>query len=144
MRKAESDKIGFWEAASIGVGGMVGGGIFAVLGLSVELTGGGAPAAFLMAGIVALVTSYSYTKLSVAYPSQGGTVSFLDRAFGSGLFTGSANVFLWISYIVMLSLYSYAFGSYGSSLFPAKSGGLIRPAWPFQPGPLPSTWLPAA
>ena len=100
---------------------MVGGGIFAVLGLSVELSAGGAPVAFLIAGIVALVTSYSYVRLSVTYPSQGGTVAFLDRAFGSGLMTGSLNILLWISYIVMLSLYAYAFGSYGASLFPPAS-----------------------
>ena len=100
---------------------MVGGGIFAVLGLSVELTRGGAPVAFLLAGIVALVTSYSYARLSVTFPSQGGTVAFLDRAFGPGLFTGSANILLWISYIVMLSLYAYAFGSYGASFFPETS-----------------------
>jgi len=114
-------KMGYWEVVAIGIGGMVGGGIFAVLGLSVGLTHGGAPVAFLLAGIVALVTSYSYTKLSVAFPSQGGTVAFLDRSFGPGLLTGSTNILLWISYIVMLSLYAYAFGSYGASLFPASS-----------------------
>ena len=121
MSDAKEEKLGYWEVTAIGVGGMVGGGIFAVLGLSVDLTGGGAPIAFLIAGIVALVTSYSYARLSVAFPSQGGTVSFLDRAYGPGLLTGSANVLLWISYIVMLSLYAYAFGSYGASLFPADS-----------------------
>lgn len=99
----------------------MGGGIFAVLGLSVDLARGGAPVAFLLAGIVALVTSYSYARLSVAFPSQGGTVAFLDRAFGSGVLTGSANILLWISYIVMLSLYAYAFGSYGASLLPPSS-----------------------
>ncbi len=119
--KSEMKKIGYWEVTAIGVGGMVGGGIFAVLGLSVELTSGGAPVAFLIAGIVALVTSYSYARLSVTYPSQGGTVAFLDRAFGSGLLTGSVNILLWISYIVMLSLYAYAFGSYGASFFPPVS-----------------------
>jgi amino acid transporter len=118
---SDTRSLGYWEVTSIGVGGMVGGGIFAVLGLSVELANGGAPIAFLIAGIVALVTSYSYARLSVTYPSQGGTVAFLDRAFGPGLMTGSANILLWISYIVMLSLYSYAFGSYGSSLFPPAS-----------------------
>jgi amino acid transporter len=45
----------------------------------------------------------------------------LDRAFGPGLLTGSLNILLWISYIVMLSLYAYAFGSYGASLFPPAS-----------------------
>ncbi len=121
MRKPTKETLGYWEVTAIGIGGMVGGGIFAVLGLSVKLTGGGAPAAFLIAGIVALVTSYSYARLSVRYPSQGGTVAFLDQAFGSGLLTGTANILLWISYIVMLSVYAYAFGSYGSSFFPAYS-----------------------
>jgi len=121
MGKRSDKKLSYWEVTSIGIGGMVGGGIFAVLGLSVELTNGGAPVAFLIAGIVALVTSYSYAKLSVAFPSQGGTVTFLDQAFGPGLLTGSANILLWIGYIVMLSVYAYAFGSYGASFFPKAS-----------------------
>jgi amino acid transporter len=125
MSGSENGQLGYWEVTAIGIGGMVGGGIFAVLGLSVNLTRGGAPVAFLIAGIVALVTSYSYARLSVAFPSQGGTVAFLDRAFGAGLMTGSFNILLWISYIVMLSLYAYAFGSYGASLFPAAS----QPVW---------------
>lgn len=111
-------KMGYLSAVSIGIGGMVGGGIFAVLGLSVKFAHGGTPIAFLLAGIIALITSYSYTKLSITYPSQGGTVEFLNQAFGGGLFTGGMNILLWLSYIVMLSLYSFAFGSYGASLFP--------------------------
>ena len=59
MSHSRRGSLGFREVASIGVGGMVGGGIFAVLGLSVELTRGGAPVAFLIAGLVALVTSCS-------------------------------------------------------------------------------------
>ena len=119
-------KIGYWEAASIGVGGMVGGGIFAVLGLSVELARGGTPMAFAIAGAVALVTAYSYAKLSVRYPSRGGTVFFLDRVFGANYFTGSANVLLWLSYVVMLALYSYAFGSYGATFFPGEHHELAK------------------
>ncbi|MGA7802946.1 MAG: APC family permease, partial [Gammaproteobacteria bacterium] len=106
---------------SIGVGGMVGGGIFAVLGLAVQLSGGGTALAFALAGLIALLTAYSYARLSVALPSQGGTVTFLNTAFGTGVFTGSLNVLLWLSYIVMLSLYAYAFGSYGATFFPAAS-----------------------
>ena len=121
---ADSKKMGYWGVVAIGVGGMVGGGIFAVLGLSVQLTRGGAPIAFLIAGMVALATSYSYAHLSVTFPNEGGTVAFLDNAFGPGLFTGTMNILLWLSYIVMLSLYSYAFGSYGSAVF-AESSQLI-------------------
>jgi len=126
MSKNRGDKIGFFEVAAIGIGGMVGGGIFAVLGLAVQLSHGGAPIVFLIAGIVALVTSYSYSKLSVALPGKGGTVSFLDKAFGPGFLTGSTNILLWISYIIMLSLYAYAFGSYGAELFPEGSHDLIK------------------
>ena len=119
-------KIGFIEAAAIGIGGMVGGGIFAVLGLAVQLSHGGAPLAFLIAGIVALATSYSYSKLSVAFPGKGGTVSFLDKAFGPGLTTGTMNILLWISYIIMLSLYGYAFGSYGAELFSGSTNEFLK------------------
>jgi amino acid transporter len=108
-------KMGLWEVIAIGVGGMVGGGIFAVLGLAVQLAHGGTPVAFALAGVVALLTAYSYTKLSLAYPGRGGTVAFLDRAFGPGFLTGSLNVLLWLSYIVMLSLYAFAFGSYAAT-----------------------------
>ena len=111
-----NESIGYWSVIAIGIGGMVGGGIFAVLGLAVKMAGGGTPIAFLLAGIIALITSYSYTKLSLKYPSQGGTVEFLNKAFGGGYFTGSVNVLLWISYIIMLSLYAFAFGSYASNL----------------------------
>lgn len=77
-------KLGTMSTLSIGIGGMVGGGIFAVTGLTVEVTRGGAAVAFLIAGIVALLTSYSYLKLTLRYPGEGGTVAFLNQAFGGG------------------------------------------------------------
>ena len=115
--KATPHKIGFLGATSIGIGGMVGGGIFAVLGLAVVMARGGTVIAFAIAGAVALVTAYAYARLSVALPSPGGTVTFLNHAYGKGLLTGSLNVLLWLSYIIMLSLYSFAFGSYGATFF---------------------------
>ncbi len=109
-------KIGLKEAVSIGIGGMVGGGIFAVLGLAVALAQGGTPIAFVIAGIIAFLTSYSYAKLSQAYPDRGGTVKFMNKGFGVGIFSGGLNNLLWISYIIMLSLYASAFGSYAPNL----------------------------
>ncbi|GAA3509521.1 amino acid permease [Aquimarina addita] len=111
-----SEKIGLKDAISIGIGGMVGGGIFAVLGLAVSLAKGGTPIAFLFAGLIALLTAYSYAKLSKKYPENGGTVKFIHQQFGNGIFAGGINNLLWISYIVMLALYSSAFGSYGAEL----------------------------
>ncbi|MDD5339053.1 MAG: APC family permease [Dehalococcoidales bacterium] len=122
---ANKKSMGYWSIVAIGIGGMVGGGIFAVLGLAVQMAGGGTPVAFLISGLVALLTAYSYAKLSATYPKRGGTVEFLNQAFGPGIFTGGMNILLWLSYIVMLSLYAYAFGSYGASFFPAAS----QPLW---------------
>lgn len=122
----ENNKIGYWSVVAIGIGGMIGGGIFAVLGLAVELAHGSTPIAFLLAGLIALITAYSYAKLSVCYPSEGGTVVFLDRAFGNDLFTGTMNTLLWVSYIVMLALYAYAFGNYGITFFHTSHPILIK------------------
>ncbi len=132
-----SGSIGVLGAAAIGIGGMVGGGIFAVLGTAVTLAGGGTPIAFAIAGVVALLTSYSYAKLSVRYPYAGGTVVFLDRAFGVDFFTGSLNLMLWLSYLVTIALYAAAFGAYGATFFSDSppwlthmliSTGIILPA----------------
>jgi len=110
--------LGTLSTLSIGIGGMVGGGIFAVTGLTVDVTRGAAPIAFVIAGVVALLTSYSYLKLTLRYPGEGGTVEFLNRAFGGGVLTGAANILLLLSYVVLLAIYAYAFGSYGAGFFP--------------------------
>ncbi|GHC58033.1 APC family permease [Ulvibacter litoralis] len=118
-------KIGLKEAISIGIGGMVGGGIFAVLGLAVALAKGGTPISFLIAGLIALITSYSYVKLSLRYPDRGGTVKFINQGFGIGVFSGGINNLLWISYIIMLALYASAFGSYAPNLYQITSDATI-------------------
>ncbi len=114
-------KIGLKETISIGIGGMVGGGIFAVLGLAVSLAKGGTPISFLFAGLIALITSYSYVKLSVKFPDRGGTVKFINSGFGTGVFSGGINNLLWVSYIIMLSLYASAFGSYAPNIYAITS-----------------------
>lgn len=110
------NKISLRDAISIGIGGMVGGGIFAVLGLAADMAKGATPVAFLVAGLIAAITAYSYAKLSLAFPDRGGTVRFVNEGFGKGLFSGGVNNLLWVSYIIMLSLYAAAFGSYAPNL----------------------------
>ncbi len=112
-----SRTIGLFGAISIGIGGMVGGGIFAVLGEAVSLAHGATAVAFLFAGLVAILTSYSYAKLSVKCQNRGGTVVFVDTAFGHNLLSGSINFILWLSYLVTISLYAVAFASYAQTFF---------------------------
>ena len=120
--------IGLWGAVSIGIGGMVGGGIFAVLGEAMALSHGATPVAFLVGGVLALLTAVAYARLSVAYPSRGGTVAFIDAAFGSNLLSGSLNLMLWLSYLVTIALYATAFASYAGTFFGPDRGALVAHA----------------
>ena len=104
---------------------MVGGGIFSVLGLTVQVAGAGAYLSFVVAGAVAALTGVSYARLSVAVRSRGGTAAFLDRAFG-GRVAGPINLLLWLSYFVMLALYAVAFGAYLAALLGLDPNGVWR------------------
>jgi len=127
MTDSSKGAVSLAGALAIGIGGMVGGGIFAVLGVAVSLAHGATPIAFAFAGAVAMLTAYSYAKLSVAYPSQGGTVVFLDKGFGHDRLTACFNLVLWLSYLVTLSLYATAFASYAQTFFPdSLQSSLLR------------------
>jgi len=118
--------IGLAGAMAIGIGGMVGGGIFAVLGEAASIAHGATAVAFAIAGIVAFLTAYSYAKLSVRFQNRGGTITFIDQAFNHDLFAGSMNVMLWLSYLVTISLYAVAFGSYAGTFFPDNHTELLK------------------
>ncbi len=121
----ETREVGLIGAISIGIGGMVGGGIFAVLGEAVSLAHGATAIAFVFAGLVALLTSYSYAKLSVRYQNRGGTVVFIDNAFKKNVLSSSINAMLWLSYLITISLYATAFASYAQTFFSADA----TPEW---------------
>jgi amino acid transporter len=123
--KQGEGRLGLWALVSIGIGGMVGGGIFSVLGLTVQTAGAGAYVAFLVGGVVAALTGRSYAVLSVLVRSRGGTAAFLDRAFGTGI-AGPLNLLLWLSYFVMLGLYAVAFGAYAAALVGLDPNGAWR------------------
>ena len=112
--------VGVGAAFSIGIGGIVGGGIFATLGLAAAEAGGATWISFAVGAVLALLTAYAYVHLSFAFPNRGGTVAFLDRAFGSGVRAGGVSTMLVASYVVILALYAAAFASYVATLLPAE------------------------
>ena len=76
------------QAAFIGVGAMVGAGIFALLGAAGEVAGAAVWLSFLIAGFVAVLQGYSFAKLGARYPSAGGLLEYVAKATGNGHFTG--------------------------------------------------------
>jgi amino acid transporter len=112
-------------AVSIGIGAMVGAGIFSILGVVAQAAGNAMWLAFAIGGAVALLSTYSYAKLGAAFPSAGGAVSFLVKGFGDGVFAGGLNLFMWAGYIISLALYATAFGSYAATFITEAPSALL-------------------
>ncbi|MHA1505625.1 MAG: APC family permease [Candidatus Asgardarchaeia archaeon] len=104
-------EMGLLEAVSIGIGGMIGGGIFAVIGLVLQIVGNMIYLTLLLCTISAVLTGYSYVKLSKVFPSSGASYTYIKR----GLSERIGNFFgwmLWFGYTSAISLYAFSFGSY--------------------------------
>lgn len=118
-------QIGMAAAVSIGIGGMVGAGIFSILGVVAQAAGNMMWLAFLIGGVVALLSTYSYAKLGAVFPSAGGAVHFLVKGFGDGVLSGGLNLFMWAGYIISLALYATAFGSYAATFVTTTPSPLL-------------------
>lgn len=111
-------------AAFLGVGAMVGAGIFALLGEAGAVAGAAVWLSFLIAGIVAALLGYTVVKLGVRYPSSGGLIAYLVQGFGNGRLVGIAS---WLGYaaaiVIVCSMVAVSFGSYATSLFVGDDAG---------------------
>lgn len=125
---SKRNQIGLFAAVSIGIGGMVGAGIFSILGVVAETSGTALWFSFIIGGIVALLSTYSYAKLGARYPSAGGPVEFLVKGFGDGVLSGGINIYMWIGYIIALALYAHGFAGYFKTFFPEYSSPLFGKA----------------
>ena len=105
----------------MGVGAMVGGGIFSVLGLAIGQAGHAAPVAFALGGVIALLTGLSYASLGLTYRSDGGSFTYLERAFASPNIAGLGGWLLLVGYIGTMGLYAYTFGVYGAALLGSEA-----------------------
>jgi L-asparagine transporter-like permease len=77
---AESnDKLDLKAVVAMGVGGMVGGGIFSVLGLAMGISGHAAPIVFAIGGVIALFTGRSYAQWGVVVRSAGGSFTYIEH-----------------------------------------------------------------
>lgn len=112
------------SATAIGVGGMMGAGLYTLVGLASTTAGVWVPLAFLVGGAVTLFSVYSYAKLGARYPSRGGAAQFLIRCFGDGVVAGGLNVFQFLGWIIAMALYCAGFAGYVRALLPFGT-----PAW---------------
>jgi amino acid transporter len=114
------------EAAFIGVGAMVGAGIFALLGAAGQVAGAAVWLSFLIAGFIAVLQGYSFAKLGARYPSAGGLLEYVAKGFGAGHITG---ITAWLTYIanaIVTAMVAVSFGSYASSMFTGSNAAWAK------------------
>jgi len=110
----------------MGIGTMVGAGIFALLGEASAIAGSAVYISFVVGGIIALSSAYSLGKLGAAFPSSGGIIEYLSQSYGVGFFTGTMSIMLYFSAIVSLSLVAKAFANYAMTFLPAGASTVWR------------------
>ncbi len=104
-------------AVFLGIGAMVGAGIFALLGQAGEIAGSAVWISFLAAGLVSLALGYAMAKMGTHYPSSGGLITYLIHGFGNGRLVGVA---AWLGYltaiVVVGAMVAVSFGEYASAI----------------------------
>lgn len=121
--------MGVWTSASMGVGAMIGAGIFALLGQVAALTGGYTPLLFVTGAAISLLTGYSYAKLGIRYPSSGGVAEYLVQGFTSKYVAGVLTVMFYLSIVIGMALVARAFGTYAAAMTPAGADSIWTPVF---------------
>jgi amino acid transporter len=102
---------------------MVGAGIFALLGAAGEVAGAAVWLSFLIAAAVAILQGYSFAKFGARYPSAGGLLEYVVRAFGNGHVTGVIAWLLLATNAIITAMVAVSFGSYAAEAF--ADGGAV-------------------
>lgn len=127
FHKARAKPLGLTELIAIAIGGMIGGGIFSILGIATDKIGNATPIAIFLGGMLALLAAYSYVKLAVYYKDEGATYSFFKKTFPKSHFAASAiGWYIVFGYISTLALYAFTFASYTTSMLSAQDYTLTR------------------
>jgi amino acid transporter len=123
---AEKKYLTVRQAAFIGVGAMVGAGIFALLGAAGEVAGAAVWLSFVIAGFVAVLQGYSFAKLGARYPSAGGLLEYVAKATGNGHFTGVTSWLTFLANAIVTAMVAVSFGSYAASTFAGESAAWTK------------------
>jgi amino acid transporter/nucleotide-binding universal stress UspA family protein len=95
----------------IGVGAMIGAGVFALTGFAAGIAGPALTVAFLLNGVVAAFIAISYAELGAAFPEAGGGYLWVKEALidPNGFYAGWMS---WFAHAVAASLYAVTFGAF--------------------------------
>jgi amino acid transporter len=121
-RAARASKLGLWDATAMGVGGMIGGGIFSVLGVAITLAGNLAFGCFVLGGLLAGATAWSYAGVTARTGRSGGPFVQL-REQGHPELAGWLLWLLVFGYMVAMAVYAFTFGRYAADALGLGTAG---------------------
>ncbi|MCF2136896.1 MAG: APC family permease [Candidatus Thorarchaeota archaeon] len=100
-------RLGLIGATNIGLGAMLGGGIYVISGAAAGMIGPSLILAYLVTGLLTVFTAINYAELACSIPKQGGGYTFAQGTFG-GFPAFLTGWFLFIGNLVACGLYSLA------------------------------------
>ena len=112
-------------AVGMGTGVMIGAGIFALTGQIAQLAGPYFALSFVIGAIITSFSSYSYIKMSNAWPSSGGIAMILQKAYGPGAIAAAAALLMTLSMVISESLVARTFATYVLRPFDIAGGPLV-------------------
>ena len=111
-----SRTLGMLDITMIGVGAMIGAGIFVLTGIAAGVAGPALTLAFLLNGIVTTFTALSYAELGSSFPEAGGGYVWVKEGIG-GAFGFLAGWMSWSAQSVACALYGLAFGKFATEIW---------------------------
>lgn len=112
--------LGFWDVLMFGIGGIVGAGIYAIIGKAAGLSGNMLWLSFVIAASVALLTGLSYAEFVSRYPDSGGSFEYIKQGLGRKT-AFIMSVFMAFTGIIAAAAISISFADYLSRLIQVPS-----------------------
>ena len=109
-------KLTLWEATAVGLGNIIGAGIFVMAGSAINLAGPGALLAFIITAALAIGVGLNSAEMASAFPNvEGGVYSFAKLTLGDsvGFLVGLLRV---VSYVIGGAAVALGFSGYLTSM----------------------------
>ncbi|AFZ71455.1 amino acid permease [Natronobacterium gregoryi] len=107
--------LGLISALAIGIGTMIGAGIFVLPGIAAQEAGPAVIISFIIGGLIAMINAFSVSELGTAMPKAGGAYYYINRALGP-LFGSISGMGDWIGLAFASAFYAIGFGGYLADL----------------------------
>ncbi|MBV7314561.1 APC family permease [Shewanella sp. NIFS-20-20] len=117
-------QLGVFSVAALGIGSMIGAGVFALLGQISVAVGPETYVVFIISGIAAILSGYSYARLSAHYPSKGGVNYYFRIGLPSERLANALAILFFVTLILTIAMVAKAFGAYGARIMHESQTGM--------------------